>query len=361
VRALHQFVPTFEPGAIGGHVLELQRLAREELGLESEVFAEHLRWPGREQAAHAYRAYGSRKRPARPGDVLVYHMAIGSVVADFVRDRPEPLVMDHHNITPPSYYALWDPAAAHGCNWGRAQLADMAPRCALGVGDSPFNEEELRWDGYAPTATAPILLDLDRLTSDVDASCLDRLLSTKAGAEWLFVGRVSPNKCQHDVVKAFAAYRRMYDPQARLHLVGGSSADAYVAAIEGFAAEMGLHEAVRLTGSVTAGQLEAHYRAADVFVCLSEHEGFCIPLLEAMAHSTPIVAFAAAAVPGTLADGGVLLDSKEATTVAAAVHRVVADKAVRDAVVEAGGGRLADFSLDRTRARWVEVLQGVDG
>src|SRR5439155_17111000 len=230
---------------------------------------------GRDGAAHPYRSYGSRKRPARPGDVLVYHMAIGSVVADFVRDRPEPLVMDHHNITPASYYALWAPGAAHGCNWGRAQLADMAMRCALGIGDSPFNEEELRRDGYAPTATAPILLDLDRLTSDVDAAHLDRLLSTKAGAEWLFVGRVSPNKRQDDVVKAFAAYRRMYDPQARLHLVGGSSADAYVEAIEGFAAEVGLREAVRLTGSVTPGQLEAHYRAADVFVCLSEHEGFC--------------------------------------------------------------------------------------
>jgi glycosyltransferase involved in cell wall biosynthesis len=96
-------------------------------------------------------------------------------------------------------------------------------------------------------------------------------------------------------------------------------------------------------------------------VCLSEHEGFCIPLLEAMAHDTPVVAFAAAAVPGTLADGGVLLDAKAPSTVAAAVHRVVADKAVRDAVVEAGARRLADFSLDRTRAQWVEVLRGVDG
>jgi glycosyltransferase involved in cell wall biosynthesis len=341
-------------------VLELQRLAREELGLDSEIFAEHLRWPGREQDASSYRRYGSRKRPARPGDVLVYHMAIGSVVADFVRDRPEPLVMDHHNITPASYYALWEPAAAHGCNWGRAQLADMAPRCALGIGDSPFNEEELRRDGYAPTATAPILLDLDRLTSEVDAAYLDRLLSTKAGAEWLFVGRISPNKRQDEVVKAFAAYRRMYDPQARLHLVGGSSADAYVEAIEGFAVEMGLQDAVRLTGPVTPGQLEAHYRAADVFVCLSEHEGFCIPLLEAMAHEAPVVAYAAAAVPGTLGEGGILLESKAPTTVAAAVHRVVGDKAVRDAVVQAGSRRLADFSLDRTRARWVEVLRGVE-
>lgn len=361
MRALHQFVPTFEPGAVGGHMLELQCLAREVLGVEAELFAEFVH-PASEGRARRHTDYG-RRVAARPGDVLVYHMAIGSVVADFVKDRPERLVVDHHNITPPQMYERWEPAAAYGCSWGRAQLPQLAGRATLGVADSPFNEDELRQAGYPATATAPILLDpaiFSGTEGDADEEILGRLAETKTGADWLFVGRVSPNKCQHDVVKAFAAYRRLYDPGARLHLVGGSSSPAYWSALEGYAAALGLASAVRLTGPVSAGGLLAHYRAADVFVCLSEHEGFCIPLLEAMASKVPVVAFASSAVPGTLGDAGVLLGSKRPATVSAAVHRVVSDQALRAALVAAGTTRLHHFSPERTRARWVEVLEGLD-
>jgi L-malate glycosyltransferase len=312
--------------------------------------------------ARKHSDYG-RRVPARPGDVLVYHVAIGSVVADFVRQRRESLVVDHHNITPPELYQRWEPDAAYGCAWGRAQLPELAPRTVLGVADSTYNEDELRRAGFAETATAPILLDpavFDSGDAGVDATALARLLETKTGADWLFVGRVSPNKCQHDVIKAFAAYHRMYDPSARLHVVGGSSSGAYWAALEGYVEALGLTRAVRLTGAVSAGELLAHYRVADAFVCLSEHEGFCIPLLEAMAGRVPIVAFASSAVPGTLGDAGVLLASKRPATVAAAVSRVLSDEGLRTAMVAAGAARLDAFSLPRTRDRWLEVLRGLD-
>lgn len=357
MRALHQFVPTFEPGAVGGHMLELQRLAREELGVESELFAEYTQG-AYEGGAHHHRDYG-RRMAARPDDVLLYHMAIGSVVADFVADRPERLVVDHHNVTPGEFLQPWEPAAAYGCSWGRAQLRELAGRADLGVADSPYNEEELRAEGYVDTATAPILLDLRSFEREVDEAAVARLLATKEerrGADWLFVGRVSPNKCQHDLVKALAVYRRLYDPDARLHLVGGSSSDVYVEAIERFAAELGLADAVHLVGAVTPGELAAYYRTADVLVCVSEHEGFCIPLLEAMHHRVPVVAYASTAVPGTLGDGGLLLPSKSPAAVAAAVARVLGDDVVREKLVAAGTARLADFSLERTRARWVQVL-----
>lgn len=361
MRALHQFVPTFEPGAVGGHVLQLQRLVGEALGAECEVFAEHVH-PALEGRARRHLDYG-RRVPARPDDVLVYHVAIGSAVADFVLGRRQRLVVNHHNITPPELYERWEPAAAYGCSWGRAQLPALAARAVLGVADSAYNEGELQEAGCRATATAPILVDLGTLTADVDEAALAGLERDRpgGGADWLFVGRVSPNKCQHDVVKAFAAYRRLYDPRARLHLVGGSSSPAYSSALEGYAAALGLAAAVRLTGPVSAGRLAAHYRAADVLVCLSEHEGFCIPLLEAMAHRVPVVAFASTAVPGTLADAGILLPSKQPATVAAAVHRVVSDAGLRQALVAAGVRRLADFTLERTRARWIAVLGALDG
>jgi glycosyltransferase involved in cell wall biosynthesis len=349
---LHQFVATFEPGATGAHMLEVQRLARDVLGIESDLFAEYRR------GAHAEAVKQHRDYRPRPGDVLVYHMAIGSVVADFVADRGQPLVVDFHNVTPAHFIEPWEPGAAYGCSWGRNQLHELAVTAELGIAHSHYSEEDLRHEGFVETAVAPILLDLSMFESEVDEARLHALQAAKdgGGADWLFVGRLSPNKCQHDLVKALAVYRRLYDPAARLHLVGGSSSDAYVTAIEGFAAELGLSDAVDIPGSVTPGELAAYYQAADVFVSVSEHEGFCVPLVEAMYNRVPVVAFGSSAVPETLGDGGVLLPSKDAATVAAAVDRVLRD---RDAVVAAGTARLAAFDLERTRAQWVDLLQRV--
>src|SRR5205807_7237378 len=139
-------------------------------------------------------------------------------------------------------------------------------------------------------------------------------------------------------VKAFAAYRAMYDPAARLWLVGRSSSDTYVDAVHGFVAALGLEGAVTITGGVAAAELEAHYRAAGVFVCLSDHEGFCTPLIEAMGHDVPVVAFASSAVPETLGTppAGVLLPRKTPPFVAAAVQRVLTDGPLRAALVDAG-------------------------
>ena len=152
----------------------------------------------------------------------------------------------------------------------------------------------------------------------------------------MFVGRVAPNKAQHDVVKAFAWYRRVFDAEASLTLVGGVSAGSYWSALERFVDGLGLSGVVRLAGSVSDVELEGLYRSADVFVCLSEHEGFCVPLLEAMAHGVPVVAFGAAAVPETLGDAG-----------------------LRAGLVGAGRRRLEHFSLARTRRTLLDALQPI--
>ncbi|MFN8035223.1 MAG: glycosyltransferase family 4 protein [Acidimicrobiia bacterium] len=355
MTALHQFVPVLEPGAVGGHTLEVRRALRDH-GIESEVFAETVH-PSMQGRAHPYRDYGARVAAGR-GDVLLYQMAIGSPVASFVRARPERIAVDYHNITPPALFAKWEPDLVHGLAWGRHQLAELAGISAFALADSAYNEQELVELGYHDTAVVPILLDLSTFEHDVDAPCLDRLLAAKraGGADLLFVGRVAPNKAQHELVKVLAAYRRLYDPHARLHLVGAPASDRYVGAIRSFAAELGLGDAVDLTGPVGAGELAAHYRAADVLVSMSVHEGFCVPLLEAMHHRVPIVARAAAAVPETLAGAGILLRASAPDRFAAAIHRVVTDAHLRAELVAAGVRRLADFSLERTRARLLDAV-----
>lgn len=352
---LHQFLPVLAPAdAVSGHTLQIDRLLQE-LGVESVIFTEETH-PSLSGRTRSYRDY-------RGGPVL-YQLAIGSAQAELLRTRPDPLAIDYHNLTPVQFFEQWDPLHTHGTRWGRAQLAQLADRCSLALADSPFNRSELDDAGYVRTAVVPILLDTSEFGRHLDEDAERELRAVKAGGgtDWLFVGRVAPNKAQHDVIRAFAAYRRLHDPKARLWLVGSVAAGRYGKALQRLVAALGLERAVTMTGGVSPGRLAAHYRNADVFVCLSDHEGFCVPLLEAMHHRLPIVAFASTAVPDTLGDAGVCLPAKAPVLVAAAVRRVLGDAALRAQLVAAGGERLAAFSLERSRAQFAEaVLPWLEG
>ena len=355
MTAVHQFLPTFAPrDAIGTHTIHVQRILRD-MGLESDIYAEGISRRGARRAS-PYRSFG--RRPVAPRTWLLYQLSTGSAVAEFVQARAEPKLVNYHNVTTAELFAPWEPHVAVECREGRRQLRELAPCVDLGVAVSSFNEAELREAGYAGTAVAPVLVDLDAADVGPDPGTLAAFERAKqdGGADWLFVGRVAPHKCQHDVVRAFATYRRLYDARARLHLVGGAGSHAYVTMLERYVAALGLTGAVHLRGSVPAGVLLAHLGAADVFVCLSEHEGFCVPIVEAMRAGVPVVAYAAAAVPETVAGAGVLLEAKDPVTVAAAVHRVVTDDGLRRQLVAAGSLRAADFTLARSARRFREVM-----
>lgn len=356
MTAVHQFVPMLEPGAVGAHVLAVQRLLGD-MGLESVIFAEHTRGPIGEHASPVG-DYG-RSVPARPDDVVLYHVAIGSGVADLVRERAPRLVLDHHNITPAEFWTGWAPEVVPAVTWARNQLAELVPRAELGIAHSRYSEGELVELGCRRTAVVPVLADLDGMGAAVDEAALGRL--RHPAPVWLFVGRLAPNKAQQDLVKAFSVYRRVYEPSAVLRIVGGSSSPRYLEALQDFVAALGLVDAVELTGSVSDGELAAHYAAADVLVCVSEHEGFCVPLLEAMHHRLPIVAFDSTAVGETIGDGGLVLPGKSPGLVAAAVARVLGDRSTRDALIDAGQRRLAELSPAATRQRYRQALETVLG
>ena len=345
---INQFVPTLEPGAVGAHTLMAREVLRA-AGHASEIYASEIDPAWSDQGAHLLRDARSR------ADVIVYQMAIGSVVADAVLARDEPIVVNHHNLTPMRFITGWQPVAAHGVVWGRGQLRELAERARLGVADSTYNELDLLEVGFRRTTVVPILLDLatlDHPTSPNESASAPE----RAAVTWLFVGRLAPNKAQHDIVKAFAAYRRFHNPDARLHLVGGGREDGYARTLQRFIHALDLDDTVTVTGGVSAAELAAHYRAADVFVVCSEHEGFCVPLLEAMHYGVPIVAYATTAVPETLGEAGLLLDVKDPCTVAAAVDRVVGDDALRRQLVDAGERRVRDFDISRTGPAFVEAV-----
>ncbi|HWH34815.1 MAG TPA: glycosyltransferase family 4 protein [Acidimicrobiales bacterium] len=356
ISAVHQFIPTLAArSAVGNHTLAVRSLL-EDLGVESRIYVAEAT----PEVAHLTRPFRSYDGAGDEPAVLVYQASTGSAVVEHLLACPQPKVVNYHNMTPVSLFGPWEPHVGAELALGRRQLADLAPAAVLGIADSAYNRAELDDLGYADTEVVPLLIDLAAFDTAVDRTALARLREASgSGSVWLFVGRISPNKAQHDLIKAFSVYRRVYDQAARLRLVGGSSSHAYATALERFRHELELDGAVDLVGEVTDAELAAHYQAADVFVCASDHEGFCIPLLEAMHHHLPIVAYASAAVPETLAGAGLSLASKAPSLVAAAVHRVVTDTELAAGLVAAGRRRLGDFELARSRERFAAALAPV--
>ncbi|MDA8275720.1 MAG: glycosyltransferase family 4 protein [Actinomycetota bacterium] len=354
VRRIDQVIPSLASrDAIGSHALQLQALLRSK-GIDSDIYYGNAT-PDRVDHGRPIDRVGDRPSAGR---VLLYQLSIGSPVADIFRERGERKFVNYHNITPAELLEPWVPHVGEEVRRGRAQLRALAAVTEFAVADSRYNERELTDAGYPSTTTVPLLVDLEDFDGEPDPVLAGRLAAVRAegGADLLFVGKVSPHKGQADLVKALAAYRAVYDPRARLHLVGGAISDAYRTAVLRFADELGLADAVDVPGSVTHEELIAYYAHADAFVCLSNHEGFCVPLLEAMHHRVPIVSYVTTAVPETVDGAGLVLADKQPARVAAAVHRVVTDARLRDELARAAAEREATFALPVVRERFAAAV-----
>jgi glycosyltransferase involved in cell wall biosynthesis len=192
----------------------------------------------------------------------------------------------------------------------------------------------------------------------------DRLGAARAdgGSDWLFVGRLVPSKAQHQLIKALWAYRQLADGTgpARLHLVGSAPARRYATALRDYVGELGLDASVQFAGEVSDGELAAYFTSCDLYLSLSVHEGFGVPLLEAMRAGMPVVALARGAVADTVGPAGLLLDGDEPSLAAAAVARVLRDGELRGRLVDAGHRRVATFTAGRAE-RFVEAVARVAG
>lgn len=348
---VHQFLPSLSRGDAIGHHVQRIRPILERFG-PSRIYVDTCEASLR-KVALPYRAY----EPS-PGDVAVYHSSIGSPMARWLLGVPVPVIVDYHNVTPVLYFAAYEPRIAALLYAGRIECALLAGRSPLGIADSAYSAREMEGMGYPSAATVPIFLDHAAYERPPDRRLLDRLLATKTGTDVLYVGRLAPNKRQEDVMKAFALYRRHFDPGARLFLVGRASSPRYARALEEFAAELGVG-GIHMVGGVSDEQLFAHYRAADAYLSMSEHEGFCVPLVECMIFGVPVVAYAAAAVPETLGEAGVLVRHRRYEEIAALVHLVATDAGARGRLVAAGRARLELFRPEQHEPRLAGLVSAV--
>jgi glycosyltransferase involved in cell wall biosynthesis len=328
VKALHQFTAGFAKGdAISNEALALRGVFRS-WGLASDIYSETKRILP--ELRRDVRDVSVCAAAIRPDDLVLLHLSIGSPVNLAFRDLPCRKAILYHNVTPPAFYERLNPATAWSLEQGLAQVRALAGVAGLNLAVSRFNAGELEAMGYRDVRVFPLVFDPARLRESPDRRVLRELKDGRTTI--LFVGRVVPNKRIEDVLLAYAHFLKAVDPEARLVLVGSwSGCERYRQVLASQVRRLGLKR-VLFMGSVPQAALHAAYAAADLFLCLSEHEGFCIPLLEAMAHGVPVLAYAAAAVPETMDGAGVLVARKDYPELAELMGRLCRDKALREAV-----------------------------
>lgn len=327
--SLHQFVAGFANGdAISNEAVVLQRVFRD-WGFESEIFSEpHRILP--ELRRHA-RDVAQYVPAARPDDVVLLHLSIGSAVNHAFRSINCRKAILYHNVTPAHYFELVNRQTARDLARGRSEVALLRDAAGVNLADSRFNASELEELGYRDVAVFPLALDLDRLDGKPDAATLRKFSDGKVNV--LFVGRCAPNKRIEDLLRAFAVFHKFVEPNSRLVHVGSfAGTERYYYLLLTQARELGLTTAC-FEGSVTESRLAAFYRVSHVFLCMSEHEGFCIPLIESMARDIPVLAYAAGAVPETLDGAGVLFRDKQYEPLAEMMGRLAPLGDLREAVV----------------------------
>jgi glycosyltransferase involved in cell wall biosynthesis len=353
VSGIHHFVPVLHTGdAVGRHTLRLREATRAR-GLPSEIFVDTVD----DDTAHETVSVLSYPRTAQPGDVLVYQFATASAMAAWLAARSETLVVNYHNVTPPELMAPWDNHLALGQLRAQGDVRLLAPRTALAVADSRYNEAHLTACGFTRTAVVSPSAALGSTgTTAADAKPSPGVGAPRRGARWLAIGRVSPNKGLESTIAALAVARAHGDPDATLGLIGKPATDSYVAALQRYVAELGLGAAVQFAGHASDATVASAYAGADVLVVTSEHEGFCVPVVEAMAAGLPVVAFDQGAVPEVLGGAGVLVSDKDPYALASAIAALLRDTPRRDAVIAAGRERLAVLNLPAAADRFVDLL-----
>ncbi|MBC7227607.1 MAG: glycosyltransferase family 4 protein [Thermoflexales bacterium] len=352
MKGPHQFIIGAAPGdAITDHAFLIQRWLKED-GFDSEIYAESIH-PALLGKVKPYREY----RPSRPGELVILHHSIGSdLVEDLLRYDVRFLLI-YHNITPPDFFQPVDPVLVAQMQRGRRQLGLLRERTVLALGDSSFNEAELQKAGFSPTGVLPIVLDSSQYDLEPNPDLINRYQDI--GPRLLFVGRLVPNKKQEDLIKLLYFYRRI-EPSARLFLVGPPWVPAYAEWLREFAEELGLGEAVIFTGHVHQRDLVTYYRLADVYVSMSEHEGFGKPLIEAMYLGVPVVAYAAGAVPETMGGAGVLFHQKDYEVLAELIDLVVKSQVLRQRVIQKQRERASLYLEPQVRQVWRGFWEGLN-
>jgi glycosyltransferase involved in cell wall biosynthesis len=336
---IHQLLPNFVPGdAISNHARTLRQLLRS-WGFDSEIYA-HFVHPDVADDCRPLQEF-----PAGSSRAVLYHYSTASSEASraLLAAKGKRALL-YHNITPAYFYAPYCDSVYAVLRAARAKLGQFRNVLDMTLGVSPYNCAELAAAGYPNPRLLPLLIEFERLASAPPCPAILRRFDD-GWKNFLFVGRLAPHKRQEDVIRAFACYNRLVNRRSRLVLVGTAGGlERYSFHLREVVKSLEMEDYVVFAGYARLAELVAYYRLAHLFLCMSEHEGFCVPLLEAMHHRVPIIAYAATGVPDTLGSAGILIRDKDYPMIAEMAALLLEDEELRGRVLDRQQKRLADFS-----------------
>lgn len=335
---IDQLVPAFHRGdAVGDEAFELKQFLRSQ-GHASEIYC-LTRDRGLEDQAKIFSDFP----PPSRSDIILLHFALPSALTEALIQCRSKKAIIYHNITPPEFFADCDPHMANLARLGRAELQSLQSHVDLGLADSEYNRLELEQLGFRNTHVFPLFIDFAKYEKPMSEFLYNMFRDDRTNI--LFVGRIAPNKKIDNLIKVAFYYKKYISPLMRLIIVGKTKTfPDYYDSLVRMADEFYLKsEEVRFLGHVPDQELFALYRASDVFLSLSQHEGFCLPLVESMIFDLPIIALNSTAVPYTLGEAGILINNSRPDYVAELVDVAAHDTALRQRLIESGRRELRSF------------------
>ncbi len=350
---VYQLMPTVAMGdAVSNDAIAIGKVLRD-MGYETEIFAENI---DKHLPVGTARPVKRMPRLSRT-DAILYHLSTGSELSFTLDKYPCRKGVIYHNITPSYFFRPYNSQLEALLDYGRKGAAHLADKADFCLADSEYNKQELRELGFTCNIDVrPILIPFGDYSRKPDSEVMKRY-DSDGYVNFLFVGRIAPNKKQEDVIKAFYCYQKHCNPKSRLILVGSwEGMEAYYKRLLRYIEALELDNVV-FTGHVSFTEMIAYYQVADLFLCMSEHEGFCVPLVEAMHFGVPILAYNCCAVPYTLGDTGVLLNSKDPLEAAFTAHRILSDTELRRDIIGRQRRRQQDFAYSNVRKILEEQLR----
>lgn len=347
-----QMLPNLAYGdAIGNDTLTLEQTLKS-AGYETKTYANFIDDRIKDPLCLSIDKYECQK-----DDIIIYHLSTGTDLNYKFSQYDCKKVIMYHNVTPPHFFELYDEYMMKVCDSGLRATKYLRKHADYCFADSEFNKQELIEMGYTcEIEVLPILIAFDDYKKTPNVGVM-RKYADDGYVNIVFTGRVAPNKKPEDIIAAFAYYKKYINPKSRLILVGNHLVTpGYFPRLSRYIEYLGVEDVI-FPGHIRFDEILAYYRIADVFVCLSEHEGFCVPLVEAMYFDVPIVAYDSCAVGETLGGSGLLLQDKSPAVVAEAIHRVMSDQKLRNQIIENQRFRLKDFQHDKIKAQFLETMK----
>lgn len=349
MKRIIQLLDSYSYGdGIGNHAGALQNALREK-GVDTQIYARYVD-PRLTHMGQNIENY----TPAEE-DVILHHLGAGSELNRRVAQYNRPVILNYHNITPPEFFEGYSSSLQENCRAGYEEAQFLADKVALAISDSAYNSAQLEKMGYTcPLHHIPIVMDFSDYAKTPDAATVEKY--SDGVKNIVFVGRISPNKKHEDLILDFYYYTKYFEPNSRLILVGNSRGfEGYYLKLQKLVKKLGLTNVI-FTGHIKFTQILAFYHVADLLLCESEHEGFCIPLVEAMYFQKPIVAYDSSAVGETLGAGGILLKEKNPRFAAAVIDQVIRDEALQNEILEQQKLELQRFDPQKAVNNFLDIL-----